>query len=374
MLDSLNSLDFSNYFKEARKEAAPPREYCRVSFRDGGGELRAEIVAYDEQNATIRVIPEGADSGQTIPMGKVRMLRFDRHIHLEANHTHFLDRSIPVHAIGRRVPFSLAFRDGRVFTGELLGYCFSPAGLGIYLADESGPATRCFVPGEIVDDFTIGLPLGKVLLDGGHLTEAGLEAALETQRALRAQRIGDILAEKHVIDQRSLEEALQTQARKPHLKIGQVLVEMGIIDAGQLEYALEEQAHRRGKQLGEILIEMGLLDGETVKEALAQKLGVPHVSLERFHVDREAFKSIPAKVIVERQVVPLYRADEGLVVAMANPFDAGAVNALRFASRSKIIPVLASRKEIMDFLSRNRPDGIAIWQHKHEGEHLKGFT
>lgn len=373
MLDNLNNLDFSSYFDESRKATAPAIEHCRLSLRDGH-ELEGNLAFYDEQAAQLRLIPDGADAGQTYSLDQVRMLRLDRPVGLEANDEHFHTRNIAVHAIGKRAPFSLSFRDGHVFSGELLGYCFSPGGLGMYLADDGGQAIRCFVPEGAIQDFTMGLPIGRVLLDRGHLTEEGLNRALDNQRALRAQRVGEILAERQIIDRRALEAALDAQSRKPHLKIGQVLLEMGAINAEQLQQALDEQGLRRKKPLGEVLVDMGLLDSQTVKEALAEKLGVPHVMLERFHIERNAFESISAKVILENQVVPLYRTDDGMVVAMSNPFDARVINVLRFAAQSKIIPVLATRKEIEDFLDTHRPDAITIWQNKDEGEHVKGFS
>ena len=241
----------------------------------------------------------------------------------------------------------------------------------------TSPATTAgraaaFFPEGAVADFTIGLPIGKVLLERGSLSEKGLNDALATQRDLRAKRIGEILAEKHVIDRKSLERALHTQAQKPNLRLGQVLVDMGAISAAQLQHALEEQALGRKKPLGEILIDMGLLDNQTVKEALAEKLGVPHVDLDKFVIEREALKLVPIKVIRAQRAVPLYRTGDALVVAMENPFDARVIAALRFAAQLRIIPVLTSRKEMNAVLDRHRPDGMTRWQDEHEGEHVKG--
>jgi hypothetical protein len=68
----------------------------------------------------------------------------------------------------------------------------------------------------------------------------------------------------------------------------------------------------------------------------------------------------------------LYRTDDALIVALTNPFDARVINALRFAAGLKIIPVLTSRTEINAALEMHRTDGMTIWQHAHEGEHIKG--
>jgi len=365
--DDLSSLDFSRHLEQVERLAAEP---CRLVLLDGT-ELTGTLHAYDERGGTIRYAPDGSEARQAVRLDQLRMLVLTRPVRPGEVDTHFLKRGIAAHPLGKRLPFSLTYRDGRNFSGELLGYSFSPGGLGIYLAGDGDEATRYFFPHSAIEDVALGLPLGRVLLDRGHLTDDDLVKALTAQRTQRSQRIGDILSERRVINREALEQALGAQSRKPDVKIGQVLLDMGAITPAQLQEALDEQKRRRGRPLGSILVEMGLLDSNLVKDALADKLGIPNVDLARFRVERQAFESVPARTLLEHRVVPLYRTDRGLVVAMSNPFNVRTLTALAFAAESRIIPVLATADEIERVLGKHRPDGIAVWQHATEGEHIK---
>lgn len=367
--DAIN-LEFSSYLDEVVKVAAHASEPCRVVNADGF-EIKGVFVSYDPSASCIEVRAEGEKNLRKIPLDRIRMLKLTRPVRPGGVDQHLLVRGLAVHAVGKRVPFSITYRDGRTLSGELLGYGFVPGGLGIYLAGEGEEAVRCFFPDCAIEDVAIGLPIGRVLLEHGHLTESDLEKALAAQRSLRSQRVGQILSEQRLISREALEEALRKQQGVPHVKIGAVLVEMGAINEEQLHKALEEQKRRHGKQLGGILVDMGVLDNKVVKEALAHKLGVPHVDLTRFSIDRNIMDALPASLILKHTVIPLYRTDKALIVAMTNPFDARVITALGFASQLKIVPVLANVQEIQHALEKNRPDGVVLWQHAHEGDHLK---
>jgi len=366
--ENFSGLDFSRHLSQLELVDAEP---CRLVLRDGT-ELEGTLHAYDEDGGTIRYSPIGDERRQPFRLEQLRMLVLTRLVRPDQVDAHFLKPGISTHQVGKRVPFSLTYRDGRNFSGELLGYSFSQEGLGIYLAVDAGEATRCFFPHGVIQDIALGLPLGRILLDRGHLNDGDLDKALSEQQLLRTQRLGDILSQKRIINRESLEDALGMQSRKPVLKIGQVLVEMGAITAQQLEEALAAQKRKsKSKPLGGILVDMGLLDSNLVTEALASKLGVPLVDLARFRVERRAFESVPAHMLLEHRVVPLYKTDKALVVAMSNPFNARTLTVLSFAAQSQIIPVLAGMAEIDYVLGKYRPDGIALWQHEQEGERVK---
>lgn len=367
--DAIN-LEFSSYLDEVAQGIAHASEPCRVINVDGS-EIKGVFVSYDAAASCVEVLAEGEIDSRKIPLDRMRMLKLTRTVKPGSVHQHLLARDLAVHTVGKRVPFSITYRDGRSLSGELLGYSFVHGGFGIYLAGEGEEATRCFFPDSAIEDIVIGLPIGQVLLEHGHLTESDLEKALAAQRTLRSQRIGQILAEQRFISREALEEALRKQLGRPHVKIGEVLVEMGAISEEQLHKALEEQKQRHGKPLGGILVDMGFLDNKVVKEALARKLGVPHVDLTRFSIDRNVMNALPASLILKHTVIPLYRTDKSLIVAMANPFDARVITALGFAAQLKIVPVLANVQEIQHALEKHRPDGVVLWQHAHEGEHIK---
>src|SRR6202012_4804844 len=88
-------------------------------------------------------------------------------------------------------------------------------------------------------------------------------------------------------------------------RIGEVPGAENVITEAQLKSALEAQALDRKKQLGRILIDQGLLTEEDLNRVMAQKLGIPEVSIKRFPVDPKAVRAIPANFAREKRVVPL---------------------------------------------------------------------
>ena len=83
---------------------------------------------------------------------------------------------------------------------------------------------------------------------------------------------------------------------------------------------------------------------------MAQKLGIPEVSVRRFPVDPQAIRKIPENIARSRRVVPLCFNAGALAVAMENPLDHAVVQELTVLSRHKIDAVLASPEEISEGL------------------------
>lgn len=364
---AISGIDFSPYFDDAStsRESAP--ELCVVSFFDTP-DMEGRLIAFLPEQNSMSVQRRGANTNELVPLANVRCVRFVKPVMLQSSIEHFRKRGIQVHTSPQRMPFSITFRNGQVFSGELAGYGASATGLGIYVAQDNQEVLRYFFPKTGVESFVLGDPIGKVLLERGQISSEGLGQALHAQQALRAQKLGDILAEQRVIDPQALNESLREQAKHPLRRIGEVMMEIGIIDAAQLEAALEEQKKRRDKPLGEILIGMGVLDKDSVRQALARKLGIPHVDLNEFKIDPQAFSSVPGDLLKRHKVVPLYHFENALVVAMSNPMDSQVLHTLSFATQRKIIPVLATMGEIEAVLAGDPANRIAIWEHENVGE------
>src|SRR5579864_2116598 len=129
-------------------------------------------------------------------------------------------------------------------------------------------------------------------------------------------------------------------------KLGERLVERGSLSNQDLESALVEQ---RGKTilLGDLLLARGLVSKEELAATLTELLGVELVDVSTAKVDREVLKFIPRATAVEKQALPLYRENNKLVVAMANPQNIHFLDQLRFKVGMEISPALAFSDEII---------------------------
>lgn len=136
-------------------------------------------------------------------------------------------------------------------------------------------------------------------------------------------------------------------------QFGNILVESGIITVKTLERALERQKGS-GRRLGMVLEEMGVITEEELNEVLAQQFGfrtVANFAPHNFLWDILCL--IPEDLAVRKLIFPLKQKDGMLAVATTDPFDSDTADFLAKKTGLKIIPVLATRKDIMDAVSKH---------------------
>jgi type II secretory ATPase GspE/PulE/Tfp pilus assembly ATPase PilB-like protein len=298
-------------------------------------------------------IHPGDDGARRIGLAELEWLKFTRPIDCVRSAEAFRRHGTKVEMLPVRSPFCITFSNGRVLAGELFGYGADLGGLGMYVADDAGAATRYFVPVGGIESFTVGERLGKLLLERGQITREGLELALERQSALRRQRLGSLLLERRLINRGQLEKAIAEQAARPVRPLGEVLVEMGMLTREQVMNALAEQRKNRRKPIGTILVEMDLIDKDTLHAVLAQKVGVPYLDLRQYAFDPNWADFAPYPVCKQHRMVPLYRGEGGVTVALDDPLDVEKLNSLGFALGAHVVPVLASAADIEWALERH---------------------
>ncbi|HXY53473.1 MAG TPA: hypothetical protein VEM40_02240 [Nitrospirota bacterium] len=134
-------------------------------------------------------------------------------------------------------------------------------------------------------------------------------------------------------------------------KLGELLKEAGLIDDFQLQTALSYQRNWGGK-LGAILIELEFVREEDLAKIIADKLRTQYVNLFNPEVPADIINLIKGDVAKKYNVVPAKKEGGTLVVAMADPMDFEAVDALRFIINLKIKPALALESEIKDAIRK----------------------
>ena len=134
-------------------------------------------------------------------------------------------------------------------------------------------------------------------------------------------------------------------------KIGELLKEAGYIDDFQLETALSHQRNWGGK-LGSVLIELEFITEETVARVIAEKLHTPYFSLFEPGIPEAVIKLIKPDIAKKYQVVPVKKEKGDLILAMSDPLDIEALDAIRFITGLKIRPSLALESEIRDALKK----------------------
>jgi CheY-like chemotaxis protein len=133
--------------------------------------------------------------------------------------------------------------------------------------------------------------------------------------------------------------------------LGDILVEAQIISVRTLERALERQQTSK-KRLGSVLEEMGVISEEELVDALSKQFNFKTIKNFVGHsYAQELLDLLPSDFAMKRLVFPLKQKDALLAVAITDPFDLETIEMLSRITGFQIIPVLATRKEILDAIS-----------------------
>jgi hypothetical protein len=139
-------------------------------------------------------------------------------------------------------------------------------------------------------------------------------------------------------------------------KLGELLVMAGAIDQTQLGAALADQ-RQYGGPLGARLVRMGFLDEEALVRTLARQLKLPIAWLRGKWVEEEVLDLVPAEIALKHRCLPLTLTEtngrKSLHLAMQDPGDLEALDAVQFQVGHNVSPVLAAPSELEEALQRH---------------------
>jgi type IV pilus assembly protein PilB len=111
---------------------------------------------------------------------------------------------------------------------------------------------------------------------------------------------------------------------------------------------MEREATRTECPLHEVVVRRGLLPRDRLYQLLSRELNVPYVDIAHYLVDGTLVGLVSTELAQRLQVVPLYRIDNVLTVAMADPEDIGALDELHRALDLQVNPMLADPDAVRD--------------------------
>lgn len=127
--------------------------------------------------------------------------------------------------------------------------------------------------------------------------------------------------------------------------LGYRLVEAGIITEDQLAEALEIQKTSKNL-LGTILTQLGYCTEDEIAKVLAKKTGYKYVSINEIGFNAEVANYITPEIALRNNVLPLYKDEKTLYVAMKNPNDIITIDNLRLMTGMEICPVVVPDMEL----------------------------
>ncbi len=134
-------------------------------------------------------------------------------------------------------------------------------------------------------------------------------------------------------------------------RLGDLLVRDQIISPEQLHKA-QEESRKSGDRLGNSLVKLGAIQEEDLTQFLSKQYGVPAINLAEFDVEADVIALIPRDVANRHRVVPVNRAGNSLIVAMADPSNILAIDDLKFVTGYNIEVVVAAEVSVNEALAK----------------------
>jgi type IV pilus assembly protein PilB len=114
-------------------------------------------------------------------------------------------------------------------------------------------------------------------------------------------------------------------------RLGELLCERAYLDEAGLGVALAEQKVKH-RQLGQILLELGYITQTQLNEALAVQAGIEKIELSSISIGGEVIGLVPAELVSKHNILPLWRENGRLAVAMIDPFQLQVLEDLRLVT------------------------------------------
>ena len=139
---------------------------------------------------------------------------------------------------------------------------------------------------------------------------------------------------------------METINNKTLEKLKYELVRDGIVSYETLEKA-EELANVQNINIGQAMINSNILSEDTLLKFLESKLHIPYVNLEDYSPDPKCFNFVAFADAMRYRIIPLFKIEDVLTVAMADPLDLFAIDKIIESAECSIEPVIASEASIL---------------------------
>ncbi|MBN1973564.1 MAG: Flp pilus assembly complex ATPase component TadA [Sedimentisphaerales bacterium] len=160
------------------------------------------------------------------------------------------------------------------------------------------------------------------------------------------------------------------------MQLGQLLLAREIVSQEQIDAALSEQKEKgHRKLLGELLVEMGYCTENQIASALAQGYGVPYAQVGPKICDPKALEILPREFLEEHIVLPLFKVNNTLTVAVSEPANVFLIDEIERISGCKAQIVCSTAKDIKATLQAYLPsENVFVIDDIIDDEGLNDFT
>ena len=129
-----------------------------------------------------------------------------------------------------------------------------------------------------------------------------------------------------------------------------MLLEAGLLSEDQLEQALADQK-KSGLKLGQFMVRQGIVSESQVIDTVSRQLKIKKYAHDGYPVDVAIEHLIPANIAQKYQLAPLKKKGHLLMVAMTDPMDIEALDAIEALTNTEVEPVVCTEGELTQLIS-----------------------
>ena len=134
------------------------------------------------------------------------------------------------------------------------------------------------------------------------------------------------------------------------MKLGQILLEAELLSVAQLRQALAVQKKRKIK-LGQLLVQEGTVRESQLVDLLARQLNIEKYGPDNITIDLELAKILPAEMAYTYQVAPIRKINSLLTIAMPDPLDINAFDAVVRHTKIEVETVICTEQQLNQLLN-----------------------
>ena len=142
---------------------------------------------------------------------------------------------------------------------------------------------------------------------------------------------------------------METVTNKTLEKLKYDLVREGLVDYDTVEKA-QEIANAQNINIGQALINSKVLSEETLLKFLENKLHIPSVDLDDYTLDKNCLQYINIIDAKKYKIIPLFKIENTLTVAMADPLDLFAIDKIMEKAECNIEPIISTETSILKII------------------------
>jgi type II secretory ATPase GspE/PulE/Tfp pilus assembly ATPase PilB-like protein len=185
--------------------------------------------------------------------------------------------------------------------------------------------------------------VGEILIEQELISQEELQQALELQKNIPDQTIGQLLCKLGFIRESDLRSMLDQKNKRPELV--DILIRNGLVDQQKIRQA-REIGEQHNIPLEKALIKLRHIDEEQLAQAVATQYDLPYVTINYQNLDVVLSQYISVVYARKHRIAPISKIGNTLTLAMSAPLRQLDIRELEDSIRLRIIPVIATESDI----------------------------